>query len=421
MRKLTAGKIKGIKATGKRQSFYDGDYLYLFVSATGKKSFFLKGYRFNGKPIKQIKLGEYIDGKKGMTLSQARAVASTALAEYKNGVDYGDKVRKDKQQARLDQINTVKQWSGYWIETKKDKSEKTLSDYQGKLNKWILPKIGGYSINHLTLQDIKELYRYIESNGSAELVKRCHSILNDIYSLAINEGVTDTNPTFGARYGMIAPKKEHLPALTAPKDIGRLLRDMENYQGMPSTIFAYRLIPYLMLRPGELVSLKWENIDLDNALIRMKTTKRDRYHLVPMARQVVALFTLIHEYSGHCEYVLPNRSGKGHMARDTLSKGLRTIGYSGKHTPHGFRSTASTNLYENEHYDYAIEKQLAHKERDEVKASYNRDNEARYLQARREMMQELADLIDRCKNNDGDSNELNQQLQDIQQRLSSKG
>ncbi len=318
MGKLTSGKIKGIKATGKRQSFYDGDYLYLFISATGKKSFFLKGYRFNGKPIKQIKLGEYIDGKKGMTLAQARAVASAALADYKNGIDYGDKARKKKQQARLDQINTVKQWADHWINTKKDKSESTVSDYKGKLNKWILPKIGARPLNSLSLQDIKELYRYIESNGSAELVKRCHSILNGIYTLAINEGVTDTNPTFGARYGMVAPKKEHYPALTAPKDIGRLLRDMENYQGMTSTMFAYRLIPYLMLRPGELITLKWENIDLDNALIRMKTTKRDRYHLVPLARQVMEIFTLLHDYSGHCEYVFPSRNGKGHYRKHQL-------------------------------------------------------------------------------------------------------
>ncbi len=419
MGKLTATKIRGIKASGKRQSFYDGDYLYLFVSATGKKSFFLKGYRFNGKPIKQIKLGEYIDGKVGMTLSDARKAATFAIAEYKNGVDYGELLRQEKQRARLDQINTVKQWADYWINTKKEQSKGTVSDYVGRLDKWILPKIGTRSLNTLTLQDIKELYRYIEKNGSAELVKRCHSILNGIYSLAISEGVTDNNPTFGARYGMTAPKKKHLPAITSPKSIGQLLRDMDSYNGMTSTMFAYRLIPYLMLRPGELVTLKWENIDLDNALIRMVSPKRNKIHLVPLARQAIAIFTLLHDYSGHGDYVLPSRSGKGHMARDTLSKGLRTIGYSGKHTPHGFRSTASTNLYEAQHYDYAIEKQLAHKEENEVKASYNRDNEARYLDARREMMQEWADIIDKLRNDDGIPSELTKQLNELRGKMDS--
>ncbi len=115
--------------------------------------------------------------------------------------------------------------------------------------------------------------------------------------------------------------------------------------------------------------------------------------------------------------ILPSRNGKSHMARDTLSKGLRRIGYAGKHTPHGFRSTASTNLYEAQVFDYAIEKQLAHTESNEVKASYNRDGAMRYLNERRKMLQDWADIIDKLRNDEGAPSELTKQLNELKERI----
>lgn len=218
---------------------------------------------------------------------------------------------------------------------------------------------------------------------------------------------------------MATPQKQHLPAITTTKDIGQLLRDMDNYNGIVSTQFAYRLIPYLMLRPSELVSLRWGNIDFDAALIRIdgEGMKKGLSHLVPMATQVIDLMRLLQAFSGDGEYLFPNRQGKHHLHRDTLSKGLRSLGYAGKHTPHGFRSTASTNLYEAEYDSHAIEKQLAHTEGNETKASYNRDGEARYLKARRQLMQEWADTIDKLRDGDGDPTAMTQRLNDLRDSL----
>lgn len=108
---------------------------------------------------------------------------------------------------------------------------------------------------------------------------------------------------------------------------------MDSYNGIASTQLAYRLIPCLMLRPGELVSLRWENIDFEAALIRIDGDgmKKDLSHLVPMATQVIDLMRLLQAFSGDGEYLFPNRQGKHHLHRDTLSKGLRSLGYAGKH------------------------------------------------------------------------------------------
>lgn len=418
MGKLTPTKIKGIKPTGKLQRFYDGDYLYLFVNKGGKKIFRFKG-TFLGKSV-SITFGEFIDGKIGLTLAQAREQARIALADYKNGIDHAQLLKDEKRQAEFERLNTLAQWANRWLDVKRGKIKST-KDHEGRLNKWILPKLGSRPLTDIKLADVKELYRYIEAVGSAELVKRCHLALNGIYELAINEEATDVNPTFGARYGISTPKKQNLPAITNPKDIGQLLRDMDNYNGMTSTKFAYRLIPYLMLRPSELTNLKWKNIDFDNALIRIegKKMKKGLFHIVPMATQVIELMQLLFEFSGVGEYLFPDRGGNKHkpMSSDTLSKGLRTMGYKGKHTPHGFRTTASTNLYEQQHYDYAIEKQLAHTESNEVKAAYNRDGATRYLNERRKMLQQWADLIDKLRNDDGDPTEMTKQLEALKSLL----
>lgn len=419
MGKLTATKIKGIKPTGEKFSIYDGDYLHLFVSAKGKKVFYFKGYRFNGKPISQIKLGTFNDGNSGgLTLAQARGKVREIISTYESGTDYGKQLRDDKRKAEFDRLNTLAQWSTRWVEFKR-KQVKKVSDHEGRLKKWILPQLGNYPLTDITLSDVKALYQHVERYGSAELVKRCHLILNGIYALAISEGAAHINPTFGAKFGISAPEKKHLPATTQPKDIGQLLRDMDSYNGITSTKFAYRLIPYLMLRPGELVALRWENIDFDAALIRIdgEDMKKGLSHLVPMATQVIDLMRLLQAFSGDGKYLFPNRQGKHHINRDTLSKGLRAIGYQGKHTPHGFRSTASTNLYEAEYDGNAIEKQLAHTERNEIKASYNRDSEARYLKARRQLMQEWADTIDKLRDGNGDPTTMTQQLNELRESL----
>lgn len=414
-KRITDKHLKSIDKAGVKFSLYLDNYLHLFISAKGKKVFYLKGYRFNGKPINQIKLGELSNGKPGaLTLKQARYQVQNIIATYESGIDYIQQIADEKRQAEFDRLNTLAQWANRWLDFKRGKV-KSVADHEGRLKNWILPKLGNRPLNEIKLADVKELYRYIEAVGSAELVKRCHQALNGIYELAINEEATDVNPTFGAKFGISTPEKKHLPAITNPKDIGKLLRKMDNYNGMTSTKFAYRLIPYLMLRPGELTNLKWENIDFDNALIRIegKKMKKGLFHLVPMATQVVELMRLLFEFSGDGEYLFPNRGGSRDkpMASDTLSKGLRRMGYQGKHTPHGFRSTASTNLYEQQHYDYAIEKQLAHTESNEVKAAYNRDGATRYLDERRKMLQQWADLIDKLRNDDGDPTEMTKQLE----------
>ena len=118
---------------------------------------------------------------------------------------------------------------------------------------------------------------------------------------------------------------------------------------------------------------------------------------VPLSRQVIAILEELRPYTEHTGYLFPSERGKqGHIAGETLSKFIREIlGYRDKQTIHGLRSMASTLLNEKQYNYDVIEKALAHKDSNDIRAIYNR---AEYLEARKNMLQEYADYLDNLKN-----------------------
>ena len=83
------------------------------------------------------------------------------------------------------------------------------------------------------------------------------------------------------------------------------------------------------------------------------------------------------------------------MSENAVNAALRSLGFSNEQmTAHGFRATSSTFLNEMGFNPDAIEAQLAHKDKNEIRAAYNR---AQYLDERRLMLQSWADYIDKLK------------------------
>jgi integrase len=117
-------------------------------------------------------------------------------------------------------------------------------------------------------------------------------------------------------------------------------------------------------------------------------------HVVPISRQARAIIDRLREINGDAELVLDSPARPGHeLSENTLLFALYRLGYRGRMTVHGFRALASTVLNESSGFDgEVIERQLAHKETDAVKAAYNR---AQHLPKRRELMQWWSDWLDR--------------------------
>ena len=199
--------------------------------------------------------------------------------------------------------------------------------------------------------------------------------------------------------GALTPLEvEHRAAITEPKRVGELLRAIDGYLGQPSTHYALKLAPFVFLRPGKLRAAEWSEIDLDNAEWRIPAERmkmRDP-HYVPLARQAVAILREIQPPTGSGHLVFPSlRTNTRPISEGTLNAALRRVGFSKEEmTGHGFRTMASTLLNKQGWHPDLIELQLAHAERNKVRAAYNR---AQRLDERRKMMQAYADYLDGLK------------------------
>jgi integrase len=199
--------------------------------------------------------------------------------------------------------------------------------------------------------------------------------------------------------GALAPvvAKNHA-AVTDPAKVGELLRAIEGYCGNPATSHALKLAAMTFVRPGELRRAQWSEFDLDNAEWRIPAARmkmRDS-HIVPLSRQAVELLRELQSISRHGDFVFPAQGNlKRPMSENTVNAALRRLGYAHDDmTGHGFRSMACTLLNEQGWHPDLIELQLAHKERNKVRAAYNR---AQRLPERRTMMQAWSDYLNQLR------------------------
>lgn len=251
----------------------------------------------------------------------------------------------------------------------------------------------------LTSPEILSVCHRVEAK-SAYTAHRVLQLFGKVFRFAVAKGLVGVNPALGLSDVLTPHQEEHRATLTDPKAIGILLRAMDGYTGDILTRAALRLTPYLILRPGELRSLEWAMIHFDVPEIRfpgkrmkMKTLPP---HIVPLARQAVEVLMDIHPVTGKGRYVFPSVRKDGRpMSENTVRSALIRLGYRGdEQTAHGFRAMADTLLNEMGFNRDAIERQLAHGERNKVRAAYNH---AEHLPERRRMMQKWADYLDKLR------------------------
>jgi integrase len=219
------------------------------------------------------------------------------------------------------------------------------------------------------------------------------------YALAI--GRVQRDPSADLRGALPPVKVTHRAALTAPADFADLLRAIHGYTGSFATACALKLAPLVFVRPGELRQAEWAEIDLDRGEWRIPAakTKMRAAHIVPLSEQAVAILRELRPLTDRSPYVFPSlRTAHRPMSENTINAALRRLGFDkATMTGHGFRAAASTMLNEQGWNRDVIERQLAHAERNKVRAAYNR---AEHLAERRKMMQAWADYLDSLKAGD---------------------
>jgi integrase len=362
--------------------------MFLFVHPSGSKYWRLK-YRFAGKE-KLLALGVYPD----IGLAEARERRTQARKELAAGNDPGEAKKEAKRQVLLKSENTFEAIAREWYEQRKHEwvpsySERLLT----RLESHIFPKLGERPIMDINAPEILSMLRVVERSGALDTAHRVMQTCGQIFMYAIATGRAQRNPVPDLRGALKAPVKTHHAHLKAV-DLAEFLDKLEIYDGALQTKLAIRLLMLTFVRTAELRAAVWKEMDLDKAEWRIPAERmkmRDP-HIVPLSRQAVEVLRELQERTGNRQYLFPNQhKPKAFMSENTMLFALYRMGYHSRMTGHGFRSTASTILNENGFPPDVIERQLAHAERNKVRAAYNH---AQYLPERRKMMQWWADYLD---------------------------
>lgn len=399
--KLTDKAVQAATADGqKRRKLADGGGLTLVVKPNSKVWWFR--YRFAGKE-KTYSLGPYPEVSLKMA-RKGRDEARKLLAENKDPVLYRRTESIKTQEAVK---NTFQAVAEDWLSLQKGQlADSTIEVTRRRLARWIFPHLGSLPIAGIEPPVVLQVLRKIEAKGKYETAHRMRQRIGQIYRYAISQGLAERDPSADLRGLLKSPVSRNRAAIIKPDELAQLLRAIDAYSGQPATCAALQLAPILFLRPGELRHATWSEIDLDGAMWtvpghRMKGTMAAKRsgkvpdHRVPLPWQAVAILRELYPITGHRPYVFESIKPGRPLSENTINTALRSMGYDGDTmVGHGFRATASTLLHEMGWPPEVIELQLAHRQRNQVAATYNRS--AR-LAERTKMMQAWADYLDNLK------------------------
>ncbi|CEG55681.1 tyrosine-type recombinase/integrase [Legionella fallonii] len=392
---LTVVEIKNAKPKEKPYKMADEKGLYLLINPNGSKLWKFK-YRFAGVE-KKLSFGAFPD----VSLSAARDARDEARRQLTNTIDPGilkNSIKRSKKMAEENSFEAVaREWHAKFTpQWSKNHGERILIRFEQNIFPWL----GKRPINEVTAPEILSALRRIENRGAVETAHRVSQICGQVFRYAIVIGKAERNPAADLRGALAPVKQKHHASIIDPVEIGKLLSATHDYRGSYTTKCALQLAPLFFVRPGELRRAEWVEFDLEKAEWRIpaEKMKMKEQHIVPLSTQSIEILKELHAYTGSGKYVFPSlRSSDRPMSENTVLAALRRLGYnSDEMTGHGFRSMASTLLNEHGWNRDAIERQLAHAERNNIRAAYNY---AEYLPERRKMMQWWADYLHSLMNN----------------------
>ncbi|MGA2170444.1 MAG: integrase arm-type DNA-binding domain-containing protein [Terracidiphilus sp.] len=431
--KLTDTQVSKTKVKDKPYKLSDGHGLFLYVTPAGGK-FWRWQYRFHGKP-QLLSVGEY----PAMSLKDAR----TAHQQWQGVLRGGGNPAVEKKVGRKAEAVLVKlnqersvlakiepldgsvkgvvwpegsfgavqaewfeKWSGGDQEEDRDKkSPRYVEQMKSRIGSDILPKLGHRHIADIEAPDIAQMALEIEKRGAKELARKALRVVGQVFRFAIQKGYARRNPAADIKPSDVLKAKTTTNCARIDKrDLPALLLKMENDTGTEITRYAMWIMARTFLRTTELRGTPWVELDLDGGWweIPKERMKMDNPHIVPLSRQVIEAFQKLKEITGDGEYVFPGAfDRKKCMSSNTILSALARMGYHGVMTGHGYRGLASTILHEGAkvspilrqdgYREDWIELQLAHMPQNKVSAAYNY---AKYLDSRKQMMQDWSDYLD---------------------------
>lgn len=386
---LTVFAIEKARPGEKPYMLTDGNGLHLLVNPNGSKLWRFR-YRFSGKQ-NFLSLGSFPE----ITLASARSKRDAARRLVAEGKDPSHERKAEKAANAASVQNRFGAISAEYIKRLEDEG-KAVSTIDK--NRWLLEDLAEpltkRPITEITPAEILELLKMIEKSGRRDTARRLRGTIGSVYRFAIATLRATNDPTYPLRGALLKSKVQHRAAITDERQLGALMRSIDEYDGWPTLRAALLLVALTMTRPGDVRHMKRSEIIFPKATWRIpaERMKMRRPHDVPLSTQAIAVLRDIWGLSSG-DLVLPSiRSPVKPLSENAMNSALRRMGYDkNEATAHGFRSSASTILNERGFSPDVIEAALAHEDEDDVRRAYNR---SKYWVQRVELLQAWADLLD---------------------------
>ncbi|MEI8171702.1 MAG: integrase arm-type DNA-binding domain-containing protein [Rhodoferax sp.] len=384
---LTDAQLRNLTDPGKHA---DGFGLYLELTKTGGRYWRMK-YRYGGKE-KRLAFGVY----PGVSLKDARDLASKARQVLKDGIDPGELRRADKAKTAFETVNTFEAVARDWMTHQASRWDiETAGRIRATLENDIFKTLGSRPLAAIKPGEIMEAVKKIEARGAADQAGRVLQRVKAVYRWAVIHERIESNPMLDlVPSEVLKPRTVQHRAAMTDKELPEFLPKLAAYEGDPTTVHGLRFMILTATRPGETRGALWAEFDLDAALwvIPAERMKMRTEHRVPLSAQAVEILRFMQTLSGDCALVFPSPVYRSKpLSENTFNSALARMGYKYTATAHGFRALFSTVANENNWNPDVIERQLAHKEANEIRAAYHRST---YLKDRERLMQWWADYLD---------------------------
>ena len=385
--KLTDAKLRTLAEPGKH---FDGGGLYLDFTKAGGRYWRLK-YRYGGKE-KLLAMGVY----PAVSLKDARAQAAAARELLQAGEDPAQQRKAEKAKTAHESANTFQAVAADWMKHQASRWEAdTAARIRASLEADIFPTLGARPMASIKPGEIMAAVKKIEARGAGDQAGRVLQRVKAIYRWAVTHERIESNPMLDlVPTEILKPREVQHRAALAAAELPAFLEKLDAYAGDPHTVHALRMVMLTATRPGEVRGARWDEFDLAAGLwvIPAERMKMRTEHRVPLSRQALEVLQGMQPLSGHRELVFPSPTYPSKpLSENTFNSAMARMGYKNTATAHGFRALFSTVANECGWNPDVIERQLAHMERNKIRAAYHRST---YMDDRAKLLQWWADYLD---------------------------
>lgn len=351
--RLTTLEVKNAKPTEKKYSLSDGNGLQLTVKTDGKKIWEIR-YTINGKS-NTTTIGTF----PSVSLKEARLKRD----DFKLKLSKGSNPILEKRQIKAELlskseskiIHTFEKISRDFIELiSNEHPPRYLALKLGRLENHVFPYIGLTPINEVTRMNIVECLELLKNSGKVETSRRVLNIIAQVYRYAVTREFTPVNITIDIDKRYVIGKRDvkHMPTITDPKEVGRLLCLIDEYQGQMVVKTALKFAILTAQRPYNIRFAEWDefNLETNEWSIPFEKMKMKRPHVVPITPQMKVILDELTPYTkNRSPYLFASLYTKLKPISDgTMNKALRRLGYGNDEiVSHGFRAMFSTLSNEN--------------------------------------------------------------------------